>query len=87
VCTVIFIFFSGGSLTKFLSVGLPKVETDWSKWRLFFCDERVVPLESADSTYGMYKNALIGVLPLTEHQFIKINPHLPGRMVNFDSFL
>lgn len=69
---------SGGSLTKFLSIGLPKIDTDWSKWRLFFCDERVVPFESADSTYGIYKNALIGNLPLTDHQFIKIDPHLPA---------
>ncbi|XP_063240306.1 6-phosphogluconolactonase [Bacillus rossius redtenbacheri] len=67
---------SGGSLIKFLSIGLPKIETDWSKWRLFFCDERVVPTESSDSTYGMYKAALIGTVPLTEDQFIKIDPNL-----------
>ncbi|XP_049937596.1 LOW QUALITY PROTEIN: 6-phosphogluconolactonase-like [Schistocerca serialis cubense] len=67
---------SGGSLTKFLTVGLPKIETDWAKWRLFFCDERVVPVESADSTYGVYKSSLIGTVPLTEEQFIKIDPHL-----------
>lgn len=69
---------SGGSLTKFLSIGLPKIESDWSKWRLFFCDERVVPLESSDSTYGIYKSSLLGVLPFSEHQFIKIDPHLPA---------
>ncbi|KAJ8890993.1 hypothetical protein PR048_010502 [Dryococelus australis] len=67
---------SGGSLTKFLSIGLPKIETDWSKWRIFFCDERVVPTECADSTYGMYKSALIGTVPITEDQFIKIDPNL-----------
>lgn len=67
---------SGGSLVNFLTAGLPKLKTDWSKWRLFFCDERVVPVESADSTYGTYKNALIGPLPLSEDQFIKIDPHL-----------
>ncbi|XP_067001153.2 6-phosphogluconolactonase [Anabrus simplex] len=67
---------SGGSLTKFLAYGLPKIETDWSKWRLFFCDERVVPTENADSTYGVYKTSLIGRVPLTEDQFVKIDPHL-----------
>nr|CAD7589529.1 unnamed protein product [Timema genevievae] len=67
---------SGGSLTKFLSIGLPKIDTDWSKWRLFFCDERLVPIESGDSTYGVYKSALIGTTPLTEDQFIKIDPQL-----------
>jgi 6-phosphogluconolactonase len=84
VCTKIYIPFLGGSLTKFLAIGLPKIDTDWSKWRLFFCDERVVPFENTDSTYGLYKNALIGVLPLTEHQFIKIDPHLPGRAVRLN---
>lgn len=69
---------SGGSLTKFLTIGLRKITTDWSKWRLFFCDERVVPLESADSTYGIYKNSLIGIVPIAEHQFVKIDPHLPA---------
>ena len=24
---------SGGSLANFLCVGLPKIETDWSRWR------------------------------------------------------
>ncbi|XP_046397387.1 6-phosphogluconolactonase isoform X2 [Ischnura elegans] len=67
---------SGGSLVKFLSEGLPNIDTDWSKWRLFFCDERVVPTDSADSTYGEYKNKLIGTVPLTEDQFIKIDPDL-----------
>ncbi|KAJ9589236.1 hypothetical protein L9F63_027982, partial [Diploptera punctata] len=68
---------SGGSLTKFLTIGLQKITTDWSKWIVFFCDERVVPVESADSTYGIYKNSLIGVVPLDEDQFVKIDPHLP----------
>jgi len=69
---------SGGSLATFLSKGLPKINTEWSKWKLFFCDERVVPLDSADSTFGVYKNSLVGAVPLTEDQFVKINPHLPA---------
>lgn len=67
---------SGGSLASFLSKGLPKIQTEWSKWRLFFCDERVVPFDSPDSTYGIYKSALIGTVPLNESQFVKINPDL-----------
>ncbi|XP_046675967.1 6-phosphogluconolactonase [Homalodisca vitripennis] len=69
---------SGGSLATFLAKGLPKIATDWSKWKIFFCDERVVPIESSDSNYGLYKNSLIGVVPVKEDQFIKINPHLPA---------
>ncbi|XP_054275321.1 6-phosphogluconolactonase-like [Macrosteles quadrilineatus] len=69
---------SGGSLANFLSKGLPNITTEWSKWKLFFCDERVVPLDSTDSTFGVYKNSLIGAVPLSEDQFIKINPQLPA---------
>uniref|UniRef100_A0A1B6CM29 6-phosphogluconolactonase n=1 Tax=Clastoptera arizonana TaxID=38151 RepID=A0A1B6CM29_9HEMI len=69
---------SGGSLVNFLSKGLPTIRTDWSKWRFFFCDERVVPFESNDSTFGLYRSSLIGTVPITEDQFIKINPDLPA---------
>lgn len=67
---------SGGSLVNILVQTLPNVSTDWSKWRFFFCDERVVPFENGESTYGSYRTSLIGVVPITEDQFIKIDPEL-----------
>ncbi|XP_043485363.1 6-phosphogluconolactonase [Polistes fuscatus] len=67
---------SGGSFVNILVKTLPNVSTDWSKWRFFFCDERVVPFENGESTYGSYKTSLIGVVPITEDQFIKIDPEL-----------
>ncbi|CAB0037041.1 unnamed protein product [Trichogramma brassicae] len=67
---------SGGSLVKFLSEGLPLVKTDWSKWRFFFCDERIVSFENTESTFGLYRASLIGKIPITEDQFIKIDPQL-----------
>jgi len=67
---------SGGSLAKFLCSGLGKIETDWRRWRLFFCDERLVPFSSPDSTWGLYKNSLLQVTPLTEQQFITVNTDL-----------
>ncbi|XP_044766774.1 6-phosphogluconolactonase [Coccinella septempunctata] len=63
---------SGGSLGSFLATGLPKLQADLTKWKLFFCDERVVPEDSNDSTYGFYKTTLIGSTKLKEEQFIKI---------------
>ena len=30
---------------------------DWSKVKFVFCDERLVPFDDADSTYGVYKNS------------------------------
>ncbi|GBP54772.1 6-phosphogluconolactonase [Eumeta japonica] len=67
-----YIGLSGGSLVKFLSEGLPKVKTDWSKWVLAFCDERVVPEDSQDSSFGTYKRQLIPKTALKESQFITI---------------
>ncbi|KAI4488205.1 PREDICTED: 6-phosphogluconolactonase [Polistes canadensis] len=67
---------SGGSFVNILVKTLPNVSTDWSKWRFFFCDERVVPFENGESTYGSYRTSLIGVVPITEDQFIKIDPEL-----------
>ncbi|XP_015517699.1 6-phosphogluconolactonase [Neodiprion pinetum] len=67
---------SGGSLINYLAEGLPTITTDWTKWRFFFCDERVVPFNNEESTYGVYKMHLMGKIPITEEQFIKINPDL-----------
>jgi len=38
-------------------VGNPGVE--WSQWKVFFCDERLVPYSSDDSTYGLYKASIL----------------------------
>ncbi|KAL4702441.1 hypothetical protein ACJJTC_017647 [Scirpophaga incertulas] len=67
-----YIGLSGGSVVKYLSEGLPKLSTDWSKWVLAFCDERVVPEESPDSTFGTYKRQLIPKTTLNEDQFLSI---------------
>ncbi|CAH0371243.1 unnamed protein product, partial [Pelagomonas calceolata] len=41
---------SGGSMPKLLT-GLLDLDVDWSKWDVFFADERCVPLVSNDSNY------------------------------------
>lgn len=69
---------SGGSLVKYLSQGLPGITTNWSKWQLFFCDERYVPESDADSTFGTYNEQLVKNIPaLSADQFVKINVDLP----------
>lgn len=47
---------SGGSIINILAERLSK-ETDleWNKWRVFFCDERLVPFNHPESTYGQFK--------------------------------
>lgn len=66
-------------MVTFLVLSLPFIKTDFSKWKIFFCDERVVPVDSPDSTFGTYKKELIGKVPnLTEEQFIKIKQGVSG---------
>lgn len=72
---------SGGSLVKYLAQlaadGDAKLQqTEWSKWQVFFCDERYVPESDADSTYGQYKQAFVPHTGLTEEQFLRLNDSL-----------
>nr|XP_010970427.1 6-phosphogluconolactonase [Camelus bactrianus] len=41
------------------------------------CDERLVPFEHAESTYGLYRTHLLSRLPIPDSQVITINPELP----------
>ena len=61
---------SGGSLAKFLISGLSTIKTDWARWRLFFCDERLVPVEDGDSTWGLYRWILDWGLKLNIANFL-----------------
>lgn len=63
-------------MVNMLSNLLPGVKTDWTKWRFFFCDERLVPFDSSESTYGCYRSQLIPKLGLKEDQFVTVNPSL-----------
>ena len=61
---------SGGSLVNVLKACLiddkelaSKVQ--WAKWHVYFCDERLVPLDDADSNYGAFKKAVLD--PLSHH--------------------
>ncbi|XP_075991728.1 6-phosphogluconolactonase-like [Anticarsia gemmatalis] len=67
-----YIGLSGGSVVKYLCESLPRVDTEWSEWVLAFCDERVVPEDSEDSTFGTYKRELVPKTPLKESQFVII---------------
>lgn len=43
---------SGGSVAKLVADGMwKKKNVDWAAWRVFFCDERHVSLDSDDSNY------------------------------------
>lgn len=60
---------SGGSLPKTLAQALLAQSTgaddvlDFSKWEIFFADERAVPLDHDDSNYKLLKEELLDKIP------------------------
>lgn len=67
---------SGGSLLGMLS-GLEAAKgVDWSKWWVFFVDERNVPHSSADSNFKGAQEALLGRVPIPAGQVFAINEGL-----------
>nr|XP_054765256.1 6-phosphogluconolactonase-like [Lytechinus pictus] len=69
---------SGGSVAKFLGDGLPEIgDLQWDKWHIYFCDERLVTFDHADSTYRIYKEKLIGKTSLPGSQLYAVKPELP----------
>lgn len=69
---------SGGSMVDVLATSLPKIKTDWSKWRIFFCDERIVEPNDERSNLALYKSNFINKVPVTEEQFIQVDSKLSG---------
>lgn len=62
---------SGGSLPNTLAKALLEPNNtggdegavDFSKWEVFFADERAVPLDHEDSNYGLLKDELLDKIP------------------------
>ncbi|EFN89775.1 6-phosphogluconolactonase [Harpegnathos saltator] len=75
---------SGGSMVDVLAKCLPKIKTDWSKWRIFFCDERIVEPNDERSNLALYKNSFINKVPVTEEQFIQVDPNLSAEDAAMD---
>ena len=66
---------SGGSLPSTLAKallepgdGLPENTVDFSKWEVFFADERAVPLDHPDSNFALLKAELLDKIPSNAHQ-------------------
>ncbi|XP_061838021.2 6-phosphogluconolactonase isoform X1 [Nerophis lumbriciformis] len=69
---------SGGSLVTTLSKELlATAGLDCSKWLVGFCDERVVPFDNPESTYGLYKNLLFSKINIPEDGILSIDSSLP----------
>ncbi len=67
---------SGGSLPKLIAPGLLAANIDWSSWRVFFADERCVPLDHPDSNYRLALELLFGPANLPAGHIFPINPAL-----------
>ncbi|XP_002736134.1 6-phosphogluconolactonase-like [Saccoglossus kowalevskii] len=68
---------SGGSVAKILSTGMPGLENiDWTKWKVFFCDERLVPFDHEDSTYKFFKKNMFNKVNIPSENIFPIDPSL-----------
>ncbi|KAK4489774.1 hypothetical protein RD792_000411 [Penstemon davidsonii] len=70
---------SGGSLVKSLRklVEAPYIDSvDWSKWRVFWVDERVVPKDHPDSNYLLAYTEFLSKIPIPAGNVYSINDAL-----------
>ncbi|DBA03178.1 TPA: hypothetical protein N0F65_003898 [Lagenidium giganteum] len=69
---------SGGSLPKILNKGLQAIQGDveFSKWHVYFADERCVSLDNDDSNYKACKEALFDHVSIPANQIYKIDASL-----------
>ncbi|CAG8766981.1 32808_t:CDS:2, partial [Racocetra persica] len=68
---------SGGSLPKLLAADLKNRKgVEWDKWEVFFCDERIVPLDHEDSNYLVCKKELFDHVPIQPEKIHTIKPEL-----------
>ncbi|GAA98923.1 hypothetical protein E5Q_05611 [Mixia osmundae IAM 14324] len=61
---------SGGSLPKTLNALIGRPEVKWDKWRVFFADERLVPLHSEDSNFYTCNEELFSKVPELKREYI-----------------
>ncbi|CAM8924932.1 unnamed protein product [Rhodiola kirilowii] len=72
---------SGGSLIKSLRklTEAPYVEeVDWSKWHMFWVDERVVPKDDPESNYKLAYDGFLSKVQIPPGQVYAINDALPA---------
>lgn len=71
---------SGGSMPKILAANLIteplRQQIDWSKWHVFWADERCVPLEHADSSYRLAREHFFEQVSIPSVQIYAFDPSL-----------
>ena len=59
---------AGGSTPRAVYQTLSALPTDWSKWYVYFGDERVLPVDHPDRNSVMAQSAWLGESPIPLHQ-------------------
>ena len=68
---------SGGSSATMVSKSLEgKSNTEWSKWRVFFCDERFVSLSDPDSNFKAIEDGLLSKVPIDKQNVFTVDATL-----------
>ncbi|KAJ9110661.1 hypothetical protein QFC19_001490 [Naganishia cerealis] len=67
---------SGGSLPNNLKGLIGQEGVHWDKWEIFFCDERVVPLNHEDSNFRACNDAFLSHVPIPRDQIHTIDESL-----------
>ncbi|CEG44382.1 6-phosphogluconolactonase [Plasmopara halstedii] len=77
---------SGGSLPQILNKGLQSMKdgVDFSKWFVFFADERCVALDDDDSNFKACKAALLDFIPVPASQICTIDASLTPKDMAVD---
>ena len=47
-------------MPNFFAAAAKNLDIDWNRVKFIFCDERMVPENDPESTFGLYKEKLIG---------------------------
>ena len=68
---------AGGNTPRRLYRALAQEDLDWSRVVLLFSDERLVPLDDAESNYRMARETLIDQVPLSPPNVHPVPTHLP----------
>lgn len=69
---------SGGSVATILNRFLPEIQTDWSAWHVFLCDERIVPKDDPECTWTLFKDGLLSSVDIPEERLYGVDdPEAP----------
>ena len=63
---------SGGSVATLLNRHLPDIRTDWTKWHVFLCDERVVAKDDPECAWTIFRCVKAVSRRCEEDELVKI---------------